>query len=152
MDHSRRRMLTLASSLSLPLLAGCTGMLGSSDEGDSDSEGGSDDSGGGGSAADATATPTETPTPTPEPTSEFLVRTRNVMDEISWFGTQYQRARRRYLLEVKPVTETIAKLKQVNTLTSGDVEELRSKTTALATYVSEELAPHFELEIGRAHV
>ncbi|WP_136602236.1 hypothetical protein [Salinigranum halophilum] len=146
MDHSRRRMLTLASSLSLPLLAGCTGMLGSSDEGDSDSAGGSDDSGGGGSAADATATPTETPTPTPEPTSEFLVRTRNVMDEISWFGTQYQRARRRYLLEVKPVTETIAKLKQVNTLTSGDVEELRSKTTALATYVSEELAPHFELD------
>lgn len=148
MDHTRRRMLALTSSLSLPLLAGCTGLMGSDDGGDSESEGSGGNSGGNsGSNENPTEspTPTETATPTPEPESEFLVRTRNVMDEIQWFGTQYQSARRRYLLKVKPVTETITKLKQVNTLTMADVEELRSKTTDLATYVSSDLAPHFEL-------
>ncbi|WP_372910832.1 hypothetical protein [Salinigranum sp.] len=146
MDHSRRRVLALTSSLSLPLLAGCTGMLGSGDDADAGESGDSDGGGGGSNEATETPTPTKTPTPTPEPESEFLVRTRTVMDEIRWFGTRYESARRRYLLEVKPVAETIAKLKDVNTLTMGDVEELRSKTTDLATYVSEELAPHFELD------
>jgi hypothetical protein len=50
------------------------------------------------------------------------------------------------VLQVKPVQDTIATLRERNTLTEGDVAELRSKTTTLATFVTEELKPYFELE------
>jgi hypothetical protein len=151
MDHSRRRILGLTSSLTLPLLAGCTGLFGSGggdgDDGESGGGGGGGDSGGE-STATPSPTPTETPTPTPEPESAFLVRTRRIMDEISWFGTEYERAMRQYVLQVKPVTDTIETLRDRNTLTSSDVAQLRSRTTELATFVSEELAPHFDLDLA----
>jgi hypothetical protein len=143
-------MLALTSSLSLPLLAGCTGMLGSDDGGDGGgaSGGSGGNSGGNDTGGEGTETPTatETPTPTPEPEPALLVRTREVMDEIRWFATEYQRARRQFLLEVKPIRDAISKLKSVNTLTMGDVENLRSETTALATFVTEKLSPHFEVD------
>jgi hypothetical protein len=145
MDPSRRRVLVLTSSLTLPALTGCLGFGDSSDE-DDNSAG---DSGGGGTdgGEESTQTPTtETATATPEPPNEFLERTRTVMDEIAWFGTEYERARRRYLLAVKPVRETVERLRELNTLTESDVAELRSKTEALGTFVAEELAPHFEIE------
>ena len=147
MDHTRRRLLAVTSSLTFPALAGCTGLVGGGSEGDS-STGESSDDGTGGSNAEQTATATETATPTPEPPQDqaFLDRTRAVMDQISWFGSEYERARRRYLLRAKPVQETVATLRERNTLAAADVSELRAKTTALATYVREELAPYFELE------
>ncbi|WP_152040409.1 hypothetical protein [Salinigranum salinum] len=152
MDSSRRRLLAVTSSLAFPLLAGCTGLVGGGSNDDGSSDGG-DDSGGGGGDGDSneqtettTETPTETATATPEPPDEFLLRTRQVMDEIRWFGTEYPRAKRNFVLRVKPVRETIESLRERNTLAEGDVVELREKTTALATFVSEELAPHFELD------
>jgi hypothetical protein len=149
MDHTRRRLLAVTSSLALPALAGCTGLVGGGSGSDGDSSGSGDDGGGGGgggSTDTATTTATETATATPEPNREFLERTRAVMDQISWFGTEYERARRRYVLQVKPVQDTIATLRERNTLTEGDVAELRSKTTSLATFVTEELMPYFEIE------
>jgi hypothetical protein len=146
MDVSRRRLLGATSSLALPLLTGCLG-LGDSSGGSGGTTTPTGDSGGGGDAAEtATPAPTETATATPEPPREFLERTRRVMDEIRWFGTEYERARRRYLLQIKPVQETIARQRELNTLTASDVAELQSKTEAFAAFVREQLAPHFDVE------
>lgn len=148
MDLTRRRLLGVTSSLTLPALAGCTGVLGGGSD-SSESDGSTTSPGSGGTddtSTETTATQTETATATPEPQQEFLLRTRQVMDEIAWFGTEYERARRNFLLRVKPVQETIATLRELNTPTEADATELRSQTTALASYVREELAPHFDLE------
>ena len=151
MNPSRRRVLVLTSSLTLPVLTGC---LGGDSGGSNDSTDSEDDSGGGGgdgngsASEESTATETtEEPTPTPEPPREFLERTRTVMDEIAWFGTEYERTRRRFLLAVKPVQEVVARLREQYENTESDVAELRSKTNTLAAFVTEELAPHFDVEM-----
>ena len=148
MDSSRRRLLVLTSSLTLPALTGCLGFGDSSDEDSaSDDSGGNSGGGNDDSGGEPTQTPTtETATATPEPPNEFLERTRTVMDEIAWFGTEYEGTRRRFLLAVKPVQETVARLRELNTMTESDVAELQSKTEALGTFVAEELVPHFEVE------
>lgn len=148
MDLTRRRLLLATSSVSFPALAGCTGLTESSNGGDGSNGGGGGSGGGGGNGGEETATETgtETETATPEPTDPFLLRTREIMDQIAWFGSQYQSARRNYLLKLRPVVGTIETLRSRNTLAEADVAELTSKTTALATYVNEELAPYFDLE------
>lgn len=147
MDPSRRRVLVLTSSLTLPLLTGCLGFGDDSDESSGTETPVSNSDGNDGSDSEQTGTPTtETATATPEPPREFLERTRTVMDEIRWFGTEYERARRQFLLRVKPVQETIAKQRELNTLTESDVAELQSKVERLSTYVHEELVPHFDVE------
>lgn len=169
MDASRRELLRLGGLASLSSLAGCSMLgLGSSGGGGggestststrtrtstpaSTSTATPEPTTAQSPTAEPTRTPTETPRPGPgdtpsEDAADLAARTESTLSELEWFTAEYDPTIRSYLSTLQRTRATIRLVLESATIDASDLRRLRSVSASVASFVRENLQPHFQVE------
>jgi hypothetical protein len=94
----------------------------------------------------ATETETATATATPAPNRALTERTRNVVEEIAWFGTQYPTAMKRMQRAMATIEKEAKRYHETKSnVTVPQARTLRRFVEEQVAVVEDALAPHFGL-------
>ena len=158
MDSSRRNLLRLCATFCGVGLAGCSSQDNSisypTDE-PSGTPAGTPTSGQNSTTGQATTeqpttdpsetTDEQTTEPTPAAYPDLAARTETILDEISWFATEYDAAIRRYRNAINRLLSTISQIRDSSDVSEHDLQRLRNGAEDVAAITAEDIAPHFDV-------
>lgn len=140
-ELTRRRLIAAGTAGLAGALAGC------SDTSPTPTDGGNGSGSGGGSGGNGkktTAKPTPTTTKGPQLDFPDLAKaTETIVDSVAWHATSYTQVMTQLRVHGGQVSGFGKTLREAESVTENDLQELESKTTAMAEFVRTNVQPYY---------
>jgi hypothetical protein len=136
-ELTRRRLIAASTAGLAGALAGCS---------DTSPTPGGENGSGGGNSTEQTNTETPTATTTAGPSIDYpdlAEATERIVDSIAWHATSYDDVMTQVRVHGNQVSNLAGDLRESGSVTENDLDELESRTTAMAEFVRTNVQPYY---------